>query len=1408
MKWTTTTALILAAGAGALWVNGLFTPNPEDPRALLAQLEAQGTSGLANQSEMLRRLSNAIEARGALDDPAVAKALLRARARVYRSVGALGSAREDLERILATWAPGDWELELEASELMTLDGQTEAALARVRRLVSREGPDAQQPQRAFELLGRLESMIAWKRRDRAAELCRKSLDERGGARAIQIVGEVSARGTHDPRAAELLSELRAIFRAHESAPVTEVLDLIRLAGEASGAAVVAFARSTALAPTGHAVAEVARTLALVGREDEATDLMLAARAIPEIARSAPAMAEAMKLVDRTGRMERVRGPWESWNPRWGGDLEFYRSSAALLQRAGLLAGVHVAARGMAEVGGNTGIHWTTFFYPASSILSIEGALKAIPTLEVPRTDLELNSRVLTVFARNKVETEPFPGARTDAWFLIATAARLLGNDDDERLALVTGLLERPAAGADHLVRLAQLESRGPIPAWERVEQRLTVALEQAPARTSEFQARWTEAGDRALASDGLELESLVAEARLSPDGKPLRRLGPSVRWRIAEAHLREGRLPEARAVAEQLLQEYPRLVPALDVSIEAQLSFAVPSVVTELILKRIELAGVDARVETYLDRLPTALRGLDLMRAMRAAPQRFGRPAAALLALENEDTARAADLLEQLDATSTSPRLRLQRGQIRLRAGRLGPASEDFEALLDLGAELGDALQGALEVRLRQGDRAATEALLARATDMVLPTPRRLALVDTLLRHGQLDPAQRILSQLDQSVESRTPEFYRALVRYATLTRDTATIEEAIARAEPYARDGTTEIAELALHVRARDWLALPDVVRRLRATGVTLTALEDTCLALFEEKIAHGRRLVDRNTASQPRSAEWALARAVVLALSGELIELPAWYGSRATAETNEVLVGTRSGRRDPRELLGVLLLLERPEWWPWVEQELRLLDEQRTGRLWSTWLWAELLKRQGESTLAQARIDALLKDYADFEPAWDSRLQALEAQYATEPLARPLLETRVARLAALGEQTLQDTVEIALARASAEALAGSDHKAIFELGRTVTRERRGDFAARFTLGALLGRAGQYGLAVEHLREAAASVPPEAAGALADALVDATVRAANPAIEQRAAIAPTDLPARLEEIVRLFPTDPIVSSAWVRHGVDTVQGTSQRATRARLELARLRRESRQQSLEMMRRGSTATWVALTLEVAPELARELVDLELERRPGDVALWELAASIAGQFGDHAAAETMYRTALAIEARLPGCYALAERLVRRGAPAGEIQQILVTADRLLGGRPSARYRVIMADLRMRDTYPSFPFITGELEAVWSQRANPDGTVPLTRIGFALVAADLQWAEDLARQRALLAAQPPLENAPPVVLPTEADLAGKALAILDELEPLVRGDLHLASLVECYRGIARSLVSARDTPTTVMR
>jgi len=1401
MKWTTTTALILAASAGALWVNGLLTPEPEEPRALLALLEAQGGASSVDHRDMLRRLSKAIETRGALDDPVQAKALFRARARVYQTLGALGSARDDLERVLANWAPGDPELELEVSEVMSLNGQTEAALDRVRQLVSGDGPEAELSQRAFELLGRLESSIASKHRDRATELGRESLDERGSARASEIVSEVSARGTSDPRSAELLSELRGIFRPHELAPITAVLDLIRLASEASGASVVAFARSAALAPTGPPIAEVARALAMVGRLEEATGLMLAARAVPSIKRSAPAMAQTLHLVDRTGCIERTRVAWENWDWRWGGDLEFYRSSAEVLLRSGLLSASFVATHGMAEVGGLIGGYWTTFFYPAAALRSIEGALKAVPTLEVPRKDIEHNVRVLTAFARNQVEREPFPGARSDAWFLIAAAARLLGNDDDERVALVSGMLERPAPGADHLVRLAELESRGPVPAWERVEQRLTAALDQEPARTSEFLARWTEAGDRALASDGFSLEGMVAEARLSPDGQPLRRLGPSVRSRIAAAHLREGRPQEARTVAEKLLQEYPRLVPALDVLIEAQLGYSMPGTVTELILRRIELCGVDASTETFLDRLPTALRAKDLLRAMRAAPLHFGRPAAAQLALQNGDTALAADLLETLDAASTSPKLRLLRGEVRLRAGRLGPAGEDFDALMNLGAELGEALQGALEVRLRQGDRAATEALLERATDIVMPSPRRLALVDALLRHNQLDLAQRVLGQLDQSVESRTPEFYRTLVRYATLTRDTATIEEAVARAEPYVQDGTTEIAELLLHVRARNWLALPEVAQRLRATGTTLSALEDTCITLLEERIAQGRRLVERNTASQPRSAEWALARAVVLALSGEPIELPVSFGARATAETTQALVGTRSGRRDPRELLVVLLLLERSDWWPWIEQELRLLEEQRTGHLWTSWLWAELLRRQGEDTLARARIDVMLKQYADFEPAWDRRLEALSAEHATDPLARPLLAARVARLAALGESTLDDAIEIALARASQEALAGSDQKAIFELGKTVTRERRGDFAARFTLGALLARAGQYGLAVEHLREAAASAPPEAAGALADALVNALVNAANPDLEQRAPIAPADLPARLEEVVRLFPTDPIVSSAWVRHGVDATLGASQRATRARLELARLRRESRQQSLEVMRSGSTKAWVDLTLEVAPELARELVDLELVRRPGDVALWELAASIADQFGDHAAAESLYRTVLAIEARISACYALTERLLRRGAPASEVQQLLTTAHRLLKGQETARYRVLVVDLRMRNVYPDFRVVTGELEAIWNQRATPDGTVSLTRIGFALVAAHLQWAEDLARQRALLAAQPLIENAPPVVPPTEAELAGKALATLVELELAVRGDLHLTSLVECYRGIAQSLVETYE-------
>ncbi len=1404
MKWTTTTALLVAAGLGALGLQRAFTPENEDPRALVERLERERRSGALDQQEALRRLTKAIDGLGLEVEPELARDLHAARARLYRAIGAHGSAREDLERILSAYPPVDLrELELEATELMTAEGQTEAALARVQRLLARSAAEDALTAGAYDLRGRLEGTLADRRRAEAQQLCRESLDEKGAKRAEVIVVEASARGVEDPRSAELLAELRAIFRTHDTAPLTRVLDLINEAGRYSRSSLEAFGRSMALAPTVDGAAAIAQHLALIDRADEAADLMLAARTLPEVRRAPTAVAVTLPLLERTGRMERAREVLATWDWTYGGDLEFYRRAATLLLKNRQLGAVGSAARGLREIGGALGVYWSGFFYAASGVLSVDLALRTNPQYEVPTQAVQAALRMLENFARNKVEEEPYSGARDETWFLLADGYRALGENEAERINLATALMSGAPSDADDWVRLAELESEGASPAWERVEARYTAALDREPKRTAELLPRWTEAGDRALVSDGLELAELLAESRLYPDGKPLRKLGPSVLWRIAKNHLAEGRFNEARSMAEQMLRTYPRLVPVLDVLIEAQLLYSSPAALTRSILHRIELVGADAVTDGFLARLKTPLTGAELMRACEIAPERFGRPTAAELAALDGDFKRAATLLDGVTAIASAPDLALQRARVRLKAGRAEDALADLEPLFERPEYAGRAALTALQAQLVRGDAGALEALVQKLVSGLFRAEARLEALELLLAAQRPELAEPLLAALDSAPDTRTPAFYSALVRHALATRDGARLQEAIERAEAYATDGVPELARVFHLVRDRRWLDLPEAVAALRAAGFTASPAEEVCLTLFEERLSFGRRLAERGVAAFPRAADWALLRAAAQALEGSPIELGPWFGPQAVAEATETLLGSRRGRHDPRELLCLLLVAERPAWHPIVLQELRLLQEQRAGALWPTWLTARIERSAGDRGAEARTLERLRKSFPAFGPAWDEHLATLRAEHRADPLAQPLAAARVARVVALGERTIEDPIELALARASNEALTGKVERAITELGQALTRERRSDFEARYALGVALTRIGQHGLAVEHLRGAAEVAPAEAAVTVADHLVDALRKAAAPDFKQRGGIAPEELSARLVAVTRLFPADPYVALAYVQYGGDALHGPSQRASRARLELTRLRREAGGRALEALRRGSTRAWIDATLQIAPELARELVESELAARPGDVDLWELAARISERFGDLARAEMLYRAVLAIEERPATLYALAELMARRQGSRGEATQFIVRADQLSKGR-NGRSRFVVAQLRLREPFPVFPAIIDELEAIWNRRDSPDGSVDVLRVGTALAAAYLQWHQDLPRQQEVRASSK-VERPGEQPLPDAASLIERCLKVTAELEALPSKDPYVLPLLACYRGIAERLrTDASDTRT----
>lgn len=1407
MKWTTTTALILAAGAGALGVNRLLTKPVESPEALLERLERDARTGAVDEREALRQLTVALEG-PAERDAEVEAALLRARAKSYRAIGAYRPARDDLELVNSLYAPNDVDVVLEIVELISLEGRTEDARQRLQSLLRPGTVDA----RVFDMQGRVEARRAEEHLADAQRATSTSLAFQSAERAGAILQEIAVREDGDPRSIELLNELNGLFRPYEKAPVLEVADAVVNASRCNANARAAFSSALAMAPSPEGVAFLVRTSTLLGERQWALDAALAARAVPEVATSATIAAHTLPLLHEFGLASRARELVMAWDWRWGGDVEFYRAAATALLAAGEWSGVHTAASTMREKGGEFSDVWAPFFLSAAEIGAVvENRLRAPSSPVADRARFlggEGPVQAMERFARKADDPEPYPGARRDAWFMVADGCRAADDPERERVALNSGLGLTETGYADRWARLAELESsKEPVP-WDRVELRLTRALDAEPARTQEFMEAWVAAGDRVLALDRMTIDRILDECRTSRDGLPQRSLGPSVRWRVARALFESGRHVQALELCKRLLDEYPRLVPALDLRIEARLGSALPRLVAADVLRRIELVGADEKTDGFLSRLAVPFKGEELMRAMRAAPERFGRATAAATAAADGDAERAAALMAGVPAAERSPEVRLQRAQFRLAAGQYGGAAEDLEHLLQDPAHGGAALALLLETRIAQNDRQAVESLVRRATTLVLEPLQRLGLIEPLLLFGRPDLAGALLRQLDVP-ETRSPEFYRLGVHQALMAGDPARIAEAIARAEPYVADGTTEIAHILVHVRNRAWTLLPEAVRRVRAAGGPLTPLQDATLSLLEERLAQGRRLVEYGLASFPHSADWALLRAASLALEGEPIDFSPWFGTSATSEATETLQGNRRGRRDPRETLVLLLLLDRPDWRPWCRAEVARMEEQRAGRLWPQWLQLRLERSGGDDAAVERLVGVLEREFKDFGPVWDQHLARVRETYVAQPLAPELLQVRVQRVNSLTERVVEDPVEIALARASAALLQGpgNEQKAIRELNLALERERRDDFDAHFTVGALLAQVEQHGLAVNHLVEAAKSAPPPAANAAADALLEATLRAANPAFEQRARIAPEDLTGRLAELVSLFPADPLVSAAYIRHGKPSGEGSSWRGALARSELDRLRLQTKSRSLEVLRRGSTGPWIDLALEVSPDLAREIVEVELAARPGDVELWEAAARIEERYGDQERSRALYETILSIESRPGAAHAFAQIRLAEGASVQEVVELVQRADSALGIGQTRRTQMLQARLHGRVSLPRFDLIVAALESAWATRDRPDGTLRPLDAGLALVSSYLQWAQDLPRLRAFLAGGGRLDDFTGD-LPTEEELANKALAVLAELAPYGRSERYAAVHLYCYAGLARHYLRSGTATATAMR
>lgn len=1363
MKWTTATVLFLALAAGGVGAAVVLNRQPKTPDQILEDIKAKMGSPLFDKANALSRLDRALDDTRGRGDDEVTAGLLRTRADIYSELGAYDRARADLEMLLANHQRGDRSLELELAVLQDKDEQTVEALQRVRALIQRE-PEFTE---AWATRGRLEESAAAAELDAAYAKLNMALARTEASHARDLVDELAARDAEDPQRAGIVFELRDIFYTTKQDDLNEVLGLVASPRAGLRRARAAYARAIAGKATGPLVVALTGLLDRAGQQELALSLGVAGQASPEIAQNVEAMTSLLDALIDAKRIPEARSLLLSWDWKLGGSLEFYRSAGQVFYEAEEYPAMAEIAGGLRGLGADAGTSWSKFY---GSIPAVAQA-RRIKDPSVLANPLSTSAKRLREFIREEEHNEPFYGARIDAWFWLADCYRYLGDTGREREALRAGLGLRPEHSAEAWIRLAEtLRTRKSVP-WAEVEEALTHALNLAPEQTSVLAPGWLEAGSNALEQSGATVRALVD--RLAREGRAvpaIRRVGPAVLTRIAASHLQNERGTYAIRAAKQALQDFPDLVPPLDIIIAAELLEPGRYELGEDLVRRLELGGLDASVEGFLERMPPdSIEGDLLVRAIRAAPSRFGKPAVAQWYRERGDIASATEALDGLTQGGSGTSLRLLRARTLLDSEDWAAAERELRKVPKDDRQRAEALLLSARAAIG-GDQI---KLLPRYVNELPSAPgglrRALEMADLVTAAGRAGLARPLVDAVDEVPAMRTPDFYRRRVLVDVLAGEPSEAAESILRAEAYLEDGTPALAAIVSAVDGRRWTELPDLVERLRESEFTPNPKQSAILSLIGERIETGARAARAGLEMSPRDADWALISAAADAMTGRTIELPPWFGPTANTDAARLLRGNAKRKaQDPRDTLVLVLLSEVKGWTAWARPRLALLRRSTGSSLWTDWLLAQLDAGTGDLRAVRKTAERLVERHRQFGPGHDLAVRTVKATFPTEPLHPQVVRARRLRLDGMGTDLITNPVEIGLAKAGELSRKGDTAGAVAALQEVIQAGGNAEIEARLILGILMLRAQQPSLAAQHLFVAATGDP----GVFRDIVVDSLLFSIRYAIKnaedgepQRGELGRAKALQYFNALVLKYELDPVVALARLEF-LELAEG--ERGARARGILEQLFERSGQKTLEALRPGSARTWVETLIPIAVDVADDLVQRDLSLEPGNLEMWRLAAAVAEARGDLKRATDIYETLLAIDSKAATGYAMASLLIQEGATRREVEPILRQADRAQGGG-SVRSNYLRAVAQMRSANAPLDSMVTSLATIWETRDRARDDVDPLELG-------LLYMEALFRRNT-------------------AEDQETILALLAELEESMGDELYVGDVLSALEGVAKT-------------
>lgn len=417
------------------------------------------------------------------------------------------------------------------------------------------------------------------------------------------------------------------------------------------------------------------------------------------------------------------------------------------------------------------------------------------------------------------------------------------------------------------------------------------------------------------------------------------------------------------------------------------------------------------------------------------------------------------------------------------------------------------------------------------------------------------------------------------------------------------------------------------------------------------------------------------------------------------------------------------MLLIADLPEWGAWLLPIIKKVSEESGSSIWTGYLEALVHEANGDVSAMTATVERLNENHPRFGPAYDWNLQLTKAQHPLTPFDPDVVTVRNRRLAYLTEELIDDPVEVALAKAGAFRRILDTGSAMRTL-RAVLRDA-GDSKTevRLMMGWLAVEEENWAAAAEHYFAAALGDPGIYTIRVINSLLGILDGSAKQGADQEGTLSKKRAAEMLAALGERYPLDPMVTLRRLQLS-DLDRGAW--GDWAKNALDALYRNSGRQPLEAIRPGSTRPWVDLLMDIRIDLARSIVERDLEHEPGNLVLWRLRAEIASALNDDAAAAEIYRALIVIDrSALSTGYELAEIMIAQGRSMTDVTEILEEAGQKEGGGGARSvYLSALAETRTRN--PKLGQIIRRLKEPWKARDRAASGVDPTLLGELYVEA----------------------------------------------------------------------------------